>query len=80
MRPHPVEYDKCPFCGEGEIKIIVTPAHPENRTSRGSGQGSTQIVQVDEKRLVLTDCPNCGKKASSIKRAFYEKKIPKQQF
>jgi len=54
MRPHPVEYDKCPFCGEGEIKIIVTPAHPENRTSRGSGQGSTQIVQMDDYEIYRT--------------------------
>lgn len=59
----------CPFCESGNVDALYFPSRREREATRGSGQGGSTLVRIPEKYQVLSDCPNCGKKADEIQRS-----------
>lgn len=74
---------KCPFCDRGEIEVVYTPARIETQVTRGSGINKNTKVWIDEKYMVIKDCPNCGQSAEQIEKALNkgteESKPPSRQ-
>jgi len=60
---------ECPFCKKGSINITVIPSYYEMTVSRISS-GTKRIPRYHEERIIVhSDCPACGKPKREIKEA-----------
>lgn len=67
---------KCPFCGNGEIDIIVISGFISPRTSRIAGKKRSVPTYYPEKIEVHNNCQNCGKSKTEIKKFLENGKKP----
>src|SRR5438094_5831326 len=73
MEPHTRSVHPCPFCGKETLQVLTWPGHTEIKSTRSAVAKSKTIRRVsDGFELLSATCPNCGKKASEIKRAWKE--------
>lgn len=61
---------ECPFCCKKSIAVWRIPAHREFKSSRGSGQSSSQNFIVPEKVTVMVGCKECGKTKKQVQDKF----------
>ena len=61
---------KCPFCDEGEIKVVHTlPQKTDNITTTVGGRRFKSFSLTKEHYTVLEDCPHCGASKKKIEKA-----------
>jgi len=71
MEAHTKIKVECPFCHKETLEALTWPAHTEPRKSRSAVAKSTTAVRKSEGfELMSEKCPNCGKSASEIRRAW----------
>lgn len=71
---------ECPFCGKKKIFATYMPSILQTKVSRAANRTVTKFYQTKEKYEVQSSCPNCGKSAKEIQKAFDEgKKDPEKE-
>lgn len=63
---------ECPFCKSKVIMVTFSPSFFQAKVSRTSSKTSTKFYKTKEKYEVQANCPNCGKSAKEIEKAFNE--------
>lgn len=62
---------KCPFCKKGLIKVYFREGFTQSSASSiAAGKKYTKQAVGDKVENVGSDCPECGKTAEEIKKAF----------
>ena len=70
------EYWTCPFCGEGQIEVLIRPTTYSVKRSAVRGGRKTSFHKVKEEVVILTEkCPVCGKSAEAIRKKWREEGI-----
>lgn len=73
MDPHHVEKKPCPFCEKETLDVLTWPGHTEIRTRRSAvAKSRTFVRKPDGFELLSKKCPNCGKTAREIRKAWKE--------
>lgn len=68
---------ECPFCKKAKVKVFHKEGHMQAKKSSISAKSTFSYHKSPDMYEVLEDCPNCGKKAKDIQRA-YETGITKE--
>jgi len=68
---------ECPFCNKGRVKVFHKEGYLQGRKSHIAAGNKVKFYKMPDIYDVLEDCPNCGKKAKEIQRA-YETGITKE--
>ena len=63
---------KCPFCKDGDIKIIYTERQEVSKYARAAGTTKRITYFKDPKTEALIDCPKCGKTKKELNKHFKE--------
>jgi len=70
------EYWTCPFCGEGQIEVLIRPAVYSMKRSAVRGGRKVTFHRVREEIVILSEkCPVCGKSAKEIEKKWKEEGI-----
>lgn len=73
MEPHQKTMHACPFCGKETLEALTWPGHMAANTSRAAGGAKTTFHRKSDGFELLSEkCPNCGKTASEIRKAWKE--------
>ncbi|MCX6820430.1 MAG: hypothetical protein NT016_00545 [Candidatus Aenigmarchaeota archaeon] len=73
MDPHQKLKEMCPFCEHEVLEILWWPSHTAASISRSAIAKNTRWHKKAEGHELLSDkCPNCGKSAKEIERAWRE--------
>jgi endogenous inhibitor of DNA gyrase (YacG/DUF329 family) len=73
MDPHQKIKEPCPFCGENVLEILWWPSHTAASVSRSAIAKNTRWHKKPEGHVLLSEsCPNCGKTAKEIQKAWKE--------
>lgn len=62
----------CPFCNQQVVDTIYYPPVTQISVSRAAGRTAKRFYTTQEKYEIISDCSNCGKTKSEIKRALKE--------
>ena len=65
---------KCPFCKEGDIKVLHIKASYSETRARAASNTKTIPVYHKAKEEALSDCSKCGKTQKEMNRIFREGK------
>jgi Zn finger protein HypA/HybF involved in hydrogenase expression len=65
---------ECIFCKKGKVNALFYPSILQTSKSRAAGRTITKYYMTKERYEVISDCPNCGKKAKEIQKALQEGK------
>ena|SRR2546426_4990518 len=71
MEPHTKIKEVCPFCRQEVLDVLWWPSHRSINTKRSAVAKSTTSRSESEGHELLSDkCPNCGKTAAEIQKAW----------